>query len=123
MANTATVQTALPILVKGVGVNAIPYVIAIDTTGADLTIKTPGGGGMVVVVGLMFSEGTAGNLIFKTGSTTLVTLELAANQGLFLPLGNQVYMATQPGEALKIQSSMAITSMLMYVAETSKVVF
>lgn len=123
MSNTATAQTALPITTRGVGVNVTPYVIAIDTVDTDLTIVTPTGTAMACVVGMMFSEGTAGTLTFKSGTTTLMALELAANQGLFLPLGDQVYFATQPAEALKIRSSVAITNMLVYVASTSRVVF
>ena len=122
MANTATAQTALPIQTRGVGVNVTPYVIAIDTVDTDLTIITPANSSaMAVVVGLMFSESTAANITFKSGSTTLLKVELSGSQGLYLPLGDQVYLATQPGEALKIQSSAAITNMLMFVAETSRV--
>lgn len=123
MANTATAQTALPIHPKSLGVDVTPYVIAIDTADSDLTIITPSAGAMVCVAGIMFSEGTAGTLTFKSGTTPLMALELAANQGLFLPLGSQIYFATQPGEALKIRSSVPITNMLIYVASTSRVVF
>jgi hypothetical protein len=123
MVNTATAQTALPIHTKSVGLDIVPHVVTIDTVDTDLTIVTPTGTAMACVVGIMFSEGTAGTLTFKSGTTTLMALELAANQGLFLPLGDQIYFATQPGEALKIRSTVAITNMLIYVASTSKVVF
>lgn len=124
MANTATVQPALPIQTRGVGVDIIPYVVSIDTVDTDLTIKTPSyTTGMVVVVGMMFSEANAQTVTFKSGTTTQVAFELAPYQGLYLPLGDQVYLATQPGEALKIRSSAAFTSALIYVAETSRVVF
>lgn len=122
MANAATAQTALPINVFGV--NVVPYVISIDTVDTDLTIRTPANtNAIAAVVGLMFSEGTAATVTFKTGNTTLSGLELAANQGLYLPVAKQVYIATQPGEALKVRSSAAITNMLMFVVETSRIIF
>lgn len=123
MANSAAAQTALPIKTKGVGVDIIPYLISIDTVDSDLTIKTPTTNGLVVVVGLMFSETNAQTLTFKSGTTTQIAFELAPYQGLYLPLGQQVYLSTQPGEALKIRSSAAFTSALIYVAETSRVNF
>lgn len=122
MANTATAKTALPIQVCGV--NVVPYVVSIDTVDTDLTVRTAANDkAMVAVVGIMFSEGTAANLGLKSDSgNTYVTLELAANQGLYLPLSGDVCFATQPGEDLIIRSSAAISSMLLYVIDTSKIV-
>lgn len=123
MANTATAQSDLPIITKGMDVNAIPYVVSIDTADTDLTIVTPTGTQMACIVGMMFSETSPLTLTFKSGSTLLLAVKLSANQGLYLPLGNQVYFATQPGQALAIRSSAAITNMLIYVTRTSRVVF
>lgn len=115
-ANSATVQTALPIRVNGLG-PVYPYVVAFDTTSSDLTIRTPSSGNMVCIVGMQMSETNAANLIFTSGSTQLLTLELAANQGVYDPIDEGASFCTQPSEALKIQTSAAITNMLLYVIE------
>ena len=119
-ANTATVQAALPIrLPNGVG-PVYPYVVAIDTTGSDLTIRTPATGNMVCVVGWQFAETNAANITFKSGTTTNVVFELAANQGVLESIHREPLYCTQPSEALKVQSSAAISSLLFYVVEPSR---
>jgi len=117
-ANTATAQTALPIRIGGAG-NVVPYVVAIDTTGNDLTIVTPAAGKMACVAGIYTSETSATNITWKSGSTTLAIPELAANQGQLMPLGSQVLFCTQPGEALVMQASVAISNMLIHVVQAS----
>lgn len=121
MANTATAQTALSIGVAGAN-QVIPYVISLDTTGADLTIRTPATGNMVGIVGLAYREASAHNLTIKTGSTTLLVAEFAATDaGTFIPIGSGGLLAvTAKSEALVIQTSVIITSMLMYVVESAK---
>lgn len=90
--------------------------VAIDTVDTDLTIKDPAADELVMVLGVHFSEGGAAhNLTLKSGSTTNLVLELAANQGLSHPLGSGVFFVTQPGEDLIIQSSAALSNMLLYV--------
>lgn len=122
MANTATAQSALPISV-GDSNGVIPVVVSIDTTGQDLTILTPDSGKMALIVGMFMSEGTAANITFKSGSTTYAIPELASNQGILFPIGQGVLVCGQPGEALKIQSSAVVTSMLIYVAQASRLQF
>lgn len=116
MANTATAQTALNIRVGGCG-PVVPYVCTFDTTAQDLTIVTPGTSNMAAIVGAFMSETSASNVTFKSGSTTLVIPELAANQGILLPIKNHALLVTQPGEALAIQVSVAVSYLLLYIVQ------
>src|SRR5690349_5662410 len=97
-ANTATAQTALPIRVGGAGY-VVPYKVTFDTTASDLTVVTPGSGKMACIVGMTFSEASASNVTFTSGSTSLLTLELAANSGVYDKISNGAFFCTQPGEA------------------------
>ena len=115
-ANTATAQTAQNIRVGGSG-PVTPYVVAIDTVDEDLTIVTPSSDKMACIVGLGVSEGTATNVTFKSGSTTLFVPELAANQGMLKPIDKGILLCTQLGEALKIQASAAISNLLIHVVQ------
>lgn len=116
MANTATAQTGLNIRIGGNG-PVVPYVCSFDTTASDLTIVTPASGKMAAVVGMFMSEANAVNVTFKSGSTTLWVPEFAANQAVYDKLGNGASVITQPGEALVIQVSAAVSSMLLYVVQ------
>lgn len=115
-ANTATARTALPIRVGGVA-PVVPYTLTFDTVDTDLTVVTPSSNKMACVVGAFSSEGTASNVTFKSGTTSYVIPELAANQGILVPVSNHAMFCTQPGEALKISVSAAISYMLLYVIQ------
>lgn len=115
-ANSATAQTAMPIRVGGVG-PVVPYVVAFDTTATDLTIVTPASDKMACIVGWLASETSATNVTITSASTANVALELAANQGIYDKIQNGVVYCTQPGEALKIQVSTAVSSMFLYVIQ------
>jgi len=116
MANTSTFLHS--VVVGGKLLDA--YSVTIDTTGSDLTVFTPATGNHVFVHGVIFSEGTAANLTFKSGSTTLITPEMAANQGVWSSIERDVFhLSTAKGEALVLNSSAAISSMLVYVSQNS----
>ncbi len=117
--NTATEKTALPIRVYGVG-PVRPYEITLDTTDTDLTIRTPVSGNMACIVGIDLSEGTAANVTFSSASDTNLYLELAANQGLAQNIGQGIFYCSQPGEALKVKSSAAITGFWINVIEAAR---
>lgn len=118
-ANTATAQAALPIRLGGNRGPVTPYVVSFDTTASDLTIVTPDSDKMACIVGIAMSETSATNITVKSGSTTQVVYELAANQGFGEGIGNHAVICTQPGEALKMQVSVAVTSMLVYVIQAA----
>jgi hypothetical protein len=117
--NSATEKTALPIRIYGAG-PVRPYEIVIDTVDTDLTIRTPASGNMACIVGIDMSEGTAANFTFSTGTDTNLYMELAANQGLAQNLGEGIFYCTQPGEALKVKSSAAITGFWVNVVEAAR---
>lgn len=117
-ANSATAQTALPIRVGGSG-PVTPYVIVIDTADTDLTIITPSADKMACIVGALESETSATNLTFKVGTTAVAVPELAANQGILVPISNHAMICGGLGEALKTQASVAISKMLLYVIQAS----
>lgn len=122
MANVATAQSPLPIEYghNGAGNSfIIPVIVTMDTTGADLTIYTPAATNFAAIVGIKYSEASAHSLIFKSGSTTLVTLEQAANTVVNHGVGQGIYLAgLAKGDALKINAgTAAVSSILFYVME------
>lgn len=120
-ANVATAQTALPSTLYGGG-PVIPYTLTFDTTATDLTIRTPGTGMMVCIVGWQFVETSATNVTLTSGSTAYPAFELAANQGLYHVLGDGIGFCTAPSAALKMQVSVAVTGMTLYVIEVPKLI-
>lgn len=90
--------------------------VAIDTTGADLTIRTPDTGYGVALVGIFGVDSTASNIIFKSGSTTLVSPEFTANQGLQQGVG-RIMLATNTDEALVMQFSGAVDDLLVFTVD------
>lgn len=118
MANTATEKTGLPVAVWGQGV-VFPVEVAIDTVDTDLTVFTPATGKMVGVVGINYAEATAHNLKFTSGSDLEATFEMGANSGIAQGISKtELFYCTQPGDALKVQSSAAISGpMIIYVIE------
>jgi hypothetical protein len=125
MPNSATALTRCPIgLAKsGAGIFVVPTLVIIDTTGADLTVFTPSSGKRWALVGWQYTEGSAHNLTVKSGSTELVTYEFAANQGRNDKIGEGIILSgLAENDALVIQSSVAISKMLMYLTEYKEIV-
>lgn len=91
--------------------------IEVAYTSGDETIYTPDSDGYVAVVGLQYVEGDAHNLTFKSGSTTLVTFQQAANGGISHPIGDGILVSTYAGEALKISCTEALSPFVIYVQE------
>ena len=121
MANAATQKTALPISIWG-ATAVIPIETTWDTTATDLTIYTPSvtgsTGNMVAIVGWLYGETTAHTWTFTDGSDAQATIELGANSGASQGIGATLLFVTAPGNALKAQTSVAITgSVLFYLIE------
>lgn len=95
------------------------YSVTIDTPNSDLTIYThTATANRIWVVGLAFSEGTAANLTFKSGSNPFPVIELAANQGKWDPVTpGSFYLVTEPGKDLIMSSSANITGMTIYLVD------
>ena len=99
----------------------IPITVSLDTA-ADFTVYTPvNADAYVAVLGFLFADATASNLTIKSGSTTLVTLELAANTGLYQPVNGDIMLETAIGEALVFNASATMSSILVHVMEISQV--
>lgn len=118
-ANVATAQAALPGRVGVYSGPIIPYVVTLDTTASDVTVRTPDSDKMVCLVGANWAEASAANVTWKSGSTTLVTWELPANASVGQELGNGAVLCSGVGQALKFQVSVVISTMLLYVIETA----
>lgn len=118
-ANSATAKKAYRMRVYGEE-PVIPYEVAIDTVGTDVTVRTPAPGNMVCLVGIELQEATAANITFTSGTDTNLYLELPAGGQFVHGIGEGVLWCTQPNEAMKFQSSAAITSFMMYVIETPR---
>lgn len=115
MANSATLITS----VNHRGKVIHEYAVVLDTTSSDLTILTPVAGNHVFMHGISFSEGTgAPNLTFKSGSTTIFTPELAANQGIWNVVNrDSYYLATTQSAALILNTSVIISTLVIHVSE------
>ena len=121
MANTATLVSTSSITIAGVDV-VYGYAIAIDTINTDLTIRTPAATKMIGVVGWVHRENAAYDFSFKSSpSTTLVTIETASTTSpVPVLIGQGVLAVTVPGQALIVQSTVVVTSMLLYVIESDR---
>lgn len=121
MANTATPDTALRInygMMK-YNPNIIPVRINYDTSGADLTIYTPDSNKMVLLAGLQYAKNAAHTLTFKSGSTVLVTFDLAGG-GFTQNVGEGLMLIGNVGEALVLSSNAALGSCIAYVYHTNE---
>lgn len=96
--------------------------VVIDTTGQDLTVHTPATGNMVCVLGWEVTNTLAANVKFTSGTTEIITYNLAANQMYSSLTTSSFNFCTVPGQALKIQSSAAITSLLIKLVETPYII-
>lgn len=77
----------------------------------------------IFLVGQSFVETSATNATYKSGDETIVTMELAANQGLVNSIDGGVVIAAEVGKALKINPSVTITSGVFFVVEARSLVF
>lgn len=115
MGNTSTLTAS--VVTKNKTIHQ--YTVAIDTTGADITIHTPQAGNQVFLHALgNLESAVAATLTIKSGSTTIFAPEFGAGQGNWDRCCPGEYLcATAGGQALVIQSSGAITSLILHVSE------
>lgn len=120
MANVLTNLGEIPIfcLPSALGNKTKVFKLSHDGSSGPETILTPATGNSIALCGMLYQEATAHNLTLYSGANIHVTLERVANDGLYLPLGKPAF-ATIAGEALRIDASAAISSMLLYVVEFS----
>lgn len=117
MANSATLTASI----NAKGKTLYQYTVVIDTTGTDLTIRTPATNNQIFLHSIAGVEsGAAATLTFKSGSTTLFVPEFQSGSGTWERCSrNQFMLATAVDGALKIQSTAAYSSLLLIVSEDS----
>jgi hypothetical protein len=78
---------------------------------------------MVAIVGIQYAETTAHTLTFTDGSDAQAVFEMGANTGISQDIAERLFFVTQPGNALKVQTSAAITGpVLFYIIEGQRFV-
>ena len=119
---TLSEQYTLPIRIGGAGpVHVISGTMA---NGTDNTIFTPTDPShSVFLVGQFFAETSATNPTYKSGTTAIVTPELAANQVVNDKMPSGVILGTAAGQALAINPSADISSAVFHVIEAKALVF
>lgn len=111
----------LPIRLGGeYGVHVISGSLTLAT---DEVIYTPASGKCAFLVGAFFSENNATTITFKSGSETIVAVELTTYQGMQDKIGNGVILASEAGQALKANPSVSITSAVFFVVEAASLGF
>jgi hypothetical protein len=98
----------------------IPYRVNYDTINTDRLIATPSGTNRIAIVGMSLLNDAAYTLIFKSATNTIETFKFAANSGLALPFSprnQQIYVITNPGEALNISCNAVLPPFTIYVVE------
>jgi hypothetical protein len=112
----------LPVRVGGAG--PVRVISGSLTAATDETVYTPtSSNNCVFLVGQYFSESNATNVTYKSGSETLNTGEFAANQGVYDKVQAGFILATEAGQALKINPSVDISSAIFHVIEAPALVF
>lgn len=122
MANSSTAQDSRAVKTLGRG-KVTPYKIVIDTTATDLTVLAAQTDKMIAVVGASSKKTSAATeLIFKSGSDEIGYKVIANGEGWDAPIkpGEIVNgLVTKAGEALKVQSDVALTFVLFLVVAES----
>ena len=119
MANAATAQTAIPVIIPDSDITkVVPVVITVDTVDSDIIILSPAAGKHAALLGLQYAESDAHTLTIKDQGTTLVTYQLAADKGFSVPISKQPMHVTGEGNDLIFSVGTAVVStMVAYVAE------
>lgn len=101
--------------IRGVGkVHVVAGSLAANT---DNVVFTAQNDKNAYIVGQIFAETSATNMTYKNGSESVITTELAANQGALLPIGSGVIFGAEKGTAIIVNPSVEISSAVFYVVE------
>lgn len=119
-ANSCTAKTDLPISLYG-ATEVTPVECTIDTVDTDVTAFTPDSTKMGALIGISYAEGTAHNVKFTEGTDPQMMLEMGANGGIVKGIGEGMIFVSQIGNAIKFQSSAAITGpMILYFIQAER---
>lgn len=122
MTSTVTLVDTEPTEVGRESSGVFEYELSLDGVSGAQLVRTPSvGSNRVWVVAMLVSESSAGNLVLKSGSpaSKTKTLELAANQGIYDKVNGGYVFSTKSGEALYVDSSMAVSSLTIKVIESA----
>jgi len=111
----------LPIRIGGVG--PVHVISGSLTSSTDEIIYTPAADKCAFLVGQLFSETDATNITYKSGSDTIVTVELATNQGIYDKVSEGIITASEMGAVLIANPSVSVSSAVFYVIEAKSLVF
>jgi hypothetical protein len=98
------------------GLGPIRVVAGSLSASTDETIYTPPTGQHVYLLSEYYAEGTAAaNPTYKSGSTAIVTPEIAANQGARDKVTDGFVLVSAAGAALKVNPAQDISSALYHI--------
>lgn len=116
MANTITALYTVDASLGGAG--PVRYIkVEHDGLSGDAIIFSPQTDHHVFLVGFLLSDGDPALVTFKSGSDTLITLDMAANSGIWDKIGNGFAIASEKGEDLIINSDAAATFLCAIIEE------
>lgn len=123
MANSSTALSEVKIRSGKQRINAIPYVVTIDTVSSDLTVASIGSNNYWAIVGIRHSLTGSHALTFKSGSTSVLTLGVPSG-GYFHEFDEPVFLhGNAAGDDLVINSDATIDASIIYVATVKELVF
>lgn len=111
MANTVTAHPNIPCNRYNLTLLSspvIPLTVSIDTPNVDVDLRTATSGQYWMLIGLEYATSAAHILTFKSNSNLIIAYDMPANSRRNERIGNPI-LCTRVGEALKVQSSAAIT--------------
>jgi hypothetical protein len=117
MANTSTLLGTLPIKLYG-NTAVYMYSVAIDTINTDLTIRTAAAGKMQAIVGMIHDETSNHTMLIKSNTTIIGRFEKAGSYQF--TIGGGIVACSVTGQAIVIQASAAIDSILIYIVEANQ---
>lgn len=100
--------------------NVTPIAVTFAAPDTDYTIATPTGSNRIFLCGMVYQEADAHTLTFKSGSNIIATMQRTTFDGNWNGITKEVFLVSEPGEALKVRSSATIVDILFYTFEGDK---
>lgn len=121
MASTVNLVDTEPVIFPHIGGTGTikEYEINLDGISGPLLIAAPSAGNRLWIVGALFSEASAGNLVFRSGvgPSKIKTLKLAGYQGSYDKVSAAYIFSTKMEEELYLDSTIAFSSITLHVAD------
>lgn len=84
--------------------------VTYDTPVTEVTVYTPSTGNSAACLGLVHQHSAAHNLIMKTATTPILTMQLGANGQIVSPLSPRPLFVGNPSEAINFSMSSVLQS-------------